>query len=89
MVGLGADAGNPDQGLELLLEVGPMRLEIGVHAIHGIDRLSVAMCQGILAEPGSRGTARHDERDTAFPVLPKAELQYITGRVTGRRPSHS
>ena len=34
---LGTDAGNPDQGLELILEVVTMRLEIGIHAIHGHD----------------------------------------------------
>ena len=37
VVGLGADARNPDQGLELLLEIAPMRLEVGIHAIHGHD----------------------------------------------------
>ena len=32
VVGLGADARNPEQGLELLLEIAPMGLQVGVHA---------------------------------------------------------
>ena len=32
MIGLGADAGNPDQGLELLFEIASMGLQIGLHA---------------------------------------------------------
>ena len=39
VIGLGADAGNADQGLELLLEIAPMGLQIGLHASHIHHRL--------------------------------------------------
>ena len=33
VVGLGADAGDPEEGLELLLEVAPVGIQIGVHPL--------------------------------------------------------
>ncbi len=52
MVRLGTDAGNPDQGLELFLEIAPMRLEVGIHAIHGHDGSPFLF-------PGSQGCFRN------------------------------
>ena len=89
VIRLGADAGNPDQVLELLFEVGPMLLEIGVHSIQRHSRppfrvriLQVPRCgPSCVPDPGSCVKGRVSPANPACrehaPLRPGKSCQYI------------
>ena len=59
VVGLGADAGDPEQGLELLLEVAPMGLQVGVHPVDCHRRSPSARRRVRRPEPPTRSGVEH------------------------------
>ena len=60
VVGLGADAGDAEQGLQLLLEVAAMGVEVGVHPVdrHGRKSSSASGEAGRRPAPGHYYSSR-------------------------------